>query len=125
MYQDASQFKIANTLIQDNTSEERDDRVEEPISENWREKILLIANPKSVQEEIITNAEVVVKTSSNDKMENNPPELPAAARRPRCDWRSPDYLKDYVIYTILSLCLLDIYIYMPETFSVHVRILDI
>ena len=87
VYQDASQFKTANTLIQENTREERDDWEEEPISEDWREKLLLIAHPKSVQKEIVTNAEEVVKTSSSDKMENNPPELPAAARRPRCDWR--------------------------------------
>ena len=79
MYRDASQFKIANALIQDSTSEERDDREEEPTSKDWREKILLNANPKSVQEEIITNTEEVVKTSSSDKMENKPSELPAAA----------------------------------------------
>ena len=96
VYRDASQFKIANALIQDNTSEERDDREEEPTSEDWREKILLNANPKSVQEEIITNTEEVVETSSSDKMENKPPELPAASSRPRRDRRRPDYLKDYV-----------------------------
>ena len=45
VYRDASQFKIANALIQDNTSEERDGREEEPTSEDWREKILLNANP--------------------------------------------------------------------------------
>ena len=96
MYRDASQFKIANVLIQDNTSEERDDREEEPTSEDWREKILLNANLKSVQEEIITNTEEVFESSSSDKMENKPPELPAAANRPRRDRRRPDYLKDYV-----------------------------
>ena len=46
VYRDASQFKIANALIQDNTSEERDDREEEPTSQDWREKILLNANPQ-------------------------------------------------------------------------------
>ena len=45
MYRDASQFKIANALIQDNASEERDDREGEPTTEDWREKILLNANP--------------------------------------------------------------------------------
>lgn len=79
-------------MTQYNTSEQRDDREEEPASEDWREKILLNANPKSVQEEIITNTEEVVETSS-DKMENKPP---AAANRPRCDRKRPDYLKDYV-----------------------------
>ena len=54
VYQDASQFKNANALIQDNTSEEREDR-EEPTSKEWREKILLNDNSKSVQEEINTS----------------------------------------------------------------------
>ncbi|XP_020617325.1 uncharacterized protein LOC110055289 [Orbicella faveolata] len=97
VYRDPSQFKIANALIQVNTSEGRDDREEEPNSEDRREKILLNANPQSVQEEIITNAEEVVETSSSDKMEQNKPsEFPAAVTRPRRDWRRPDYLKDYV-----------------------------
>ena len=96
MYRDARQFKIANALIQDNTSEERDDREEEPTSEDWREKTFLNANPRSVQKEIITSIEEVVKTNSSDKMESKPPELPAAASRPRRDRRRPDYLKDYV-----------------------------
>ena len=71
MYRDASQFNIANALIQDNTSEEREDREEEPTSEDWREKILLNANPKSVQEEIITNTEEVVETSAVTKWRTN------------------------------------------------------
>ena len=79
VYPDASQFKIANALIQDNANEERDDREEEPTSEGWRKKILLNANPKSIQEEIITSTEEVVETSSSDKMENKRPETPAAA----------------------------------------------
>ena len=97
MYRDASQFKIANALIQDNTSEERDDWEEEPSSEDWREKILLNANPQLVQEEIITNTEETTGTSNSDKVEQNkPPEIAAALPRPRRDRRRPDYLKDYV-----------------------------
>jgi len=69
VYRDTSQFRIANTLIQDNASEERDDREGEPTTEDWREKILLSANPQSVQEEIITNTEEMVETSSSDKTE--------------------------------------------------------
>ena len=34
VYRESSQFKIANALIQDNTSEERDDREEESTSED-------------------------------------------------------------------------------------------
>ena len=48
-------FKTANALIQDNNSEERDDWEEDPTTEDWREKILLNANPQSVQEEITAN----------------------------------------------------------------------
>jgi len=114
VYRDASQFKIANTLIQDNASEERDDREGEPTTEHWREKILLNANPQSVQEEIITNTEEMVETSSSDKTEQNKPtESSAAAARPKRDRRRPDYLKDYVTLTVLSLCSPDVDIYMP------------
>ena len=49
VYRDTSQFKIANALIQDNASKERDDREGEPTTEDWREKILLNANPQSDQ----------------------------------------------------------------------------
>ena len=86
VYPHASQFKIANALIQDNTSEERDYLEEEPTSEDWREEILLNANPQTIQEEIITNTEEIVETSSSDKMElNKPSEFPAAITRPRRD----------------------------------------
>ena len=57
MYRDARQLKIADALIQDNTSEERDGREEEPSSEDLREKLLLNANPQSVEEKIIPNIE--------------------------------------------------------------------
>ena len=43
VYRNASQFKIANALIQDHNCEKRDDREEEPTSDVWREKILLNA----------------------------------------------------------------------------------
>ena len=76
---DASQFKIANALIQDNASEERDDREGEPTTEDWREEILLNANPQSVQEGIITNTEEMVETSSGDKTEQNKPTESSAA----------------------------------------------
>ena len=102
MYRDASQFKIANALIQDNTSEERDDREEESTSKDWREKILLNTNPQSVQEEIITSTEETTETSSSDEMEQNKPsEIPAAVTRPKRDRRRPDYLKDYLNCTEL------------------------
>ena len=93
VYRDASQFKIANALIQDNTSGERDDREEESTPEDWREKILLNTNPQSAQEEIIISAEETAETSSSDKMEENKPsETPAAVTRTRCDRRRPGYL---------------------------------
>lgn len=95
VYRDASQFKLANALIQDNTSEERDDREEEPTSEDWRKKTLLNANPQSVQEEIITNTKETAETSSSDNMEQNKPsEIPAAVTTPKHDRRRPDYLKN-------------------------------
>ena len=90
---------MANALIhgQDNTSEESEDREEETTSENWREKMLLNANPQSIQQEIITSTEETAETSSSDKMEQNkPPEIPAAITRPKRDRRQPSYLKDYV-----------------------------
>ena len=98
-YRDASQFKIANALIQDNASEERANQEEEPTSEDWREKILLNANRQSVQEEIITSREEI--NTSKEKIitstaENSSSDKPAAVTRPRCDQRRPDYLKDYV-----------------------------
>ena len=97
LYGDASQCKIANALIQDNTSEERDDPEKEIISEDWREKILMNSNPQSIPEEINTNTEETAETSSSDQMEQNKPsEIPAAVTRPRRDRRRPDYLKDYV-----------------------------
>ncbi|KAL9967202.1 hypothetical protein ACROYT_G025380 [Oculina patagonica] len=77
---------------QDNASEERDDQEKEPTSEDWREKILVNANPKSVQEETITSTEEIIsstaETGSSDK--------PAAVTRPRRNRRRQDYLKDYV-----------------------------
>ncbi|KAL9982485.1 hypothetical protein ACROYT_G004533 [Oculina patagonica] len=92
MYRDASQFKIANALTQDNASEERDEQDKEPTSEDWRDKILLNANPHSVHEETTTSKEEIItstaETSSSDK--------PEAVTRPRRDRRRPDYLKDYV-----------------------------
>ena len=97
MYRDANQFKIANALVQDNASEEWDDREGEPTTEDWREKILLNANPQSVQEEIISSTEEMVETNSSDKTEQNKPTASSAAvARPRRDRRRPDYLKDYV-----------------------------
>ena len=65
MYGDTSQFKIANALIQDDTGEERDDWEGEPVSEDWREKVLLNASPQSVQEEFITNTEEMVEAKRN------------------------------------------------------------
>lgn len=38
VYCDASHFKIANALIQDNTSNESADQEEETTPEDWREK---------------------------------------------------------------------------------------
>ena len=35
-------------MLMDNTSEERGDLEEDPTSEDWREKILLNANPQQV-----------------------------------------------------------------------------
>jgi len=99
VYRYASQFKITKAFIQDNTSEERDDREGEPTTEDWREKILLNASPPSVQEEIITITEEVVETSSSKTKQNKLSELPAAVTRPRRDRRRPDYLKDYITQT--------------------------
>jgi len=79
VHRDTREVKVANALIRDNASEERDDWKREPASEDWREKILL-------------NASAVI-----DKTEQNRPlEFLAAVTRPRRGWRRPDYLKDYV-----------------------------
>ena len=125
MFSDAS--KIGNALIRDNTSEERSDLEEDPTSEDWREKMLLNANPQLVQEEIITKTKEMVETNSNDKMEQNkPPEVLAAVTRPRHDRRRPDYLQDYVTLTVLSSRLQDIDIYMPcNIFLFKLRTFDI
>ena len=127
VYGDASQFKIANALIQDNTSEERGDREEDPTSEDWREKILLNANPQWLQEEIITNTEEMVETSNSDKMEQNKAqEFPAAVTRPRRDRMRPEYLKDYITLPVVSVRLPDIDIYIPwNIFVFKLRTLDI
>ncbi|XP_078350665.1 uncharacterized protein LOC144635430 [Oculina patagonica] len=92
VYRDASQFKIANALTQDNASEERDDQEKEPTSEDWREKILLNANPQSVHEETITSREEIITSTAETSSSDKPP----AVTRPRRDRRRPDYLKDYV-----------------------------
>ena len=97
VYRDASQFKIANSLIQENTSEENEDQEEQKNQEDWREKILLNANPHSVQEETKeSSAKEAAKTNTSAKADQSKQPMPAAATRPRHDRKRPEYLKDFV-----------------------------
>ena len=83
VYRDASQFKIANSLIQENTSEENEDQEEQKNQEDWREKILLNADPHSVQEETKeSSAKEAAKTNTSDKADQSKQPMPAAATRP-------------------------------------------
>lgn len=97
VYCDASQFKIANSLIQENTSEENEDQEEQKNQEDWREKILLNAKPHSVQEETQeSSAKEAAKTNTSAKADQSKQPMPAAATRPRRDRKRPEYLKDFV-----------------------------
>ena len=126
VYRDASQFKISNALIQDNTSKEKDNRDEKPTSEDWREKILLSANLQSVQEEIITNTEETVETGSSDKMEQNKPsKIPTDVTRPRHDWRMTRLYERLCYQIVLSLWSPDIDTVPLEHFLFELRTLDI
>ena len=88
---------LHNTLIQENTSEENEDQEEQKNQEDWREKILLNANPHSVQEETKeSSAKEAAKTNTSDKADQSKQPMPAAATRPRRDRKRPEYLKDFV-----------------------------
>ena len=82
MYRDASQFKLANTLI-DNDQEVAEQRRESDSGDDWRW-------------EIFRNAEHAAEMEDSSS-KGEPPQASETGARPKRKRQPPRYLEDYVV----------------------------
>ena len=90
---DASQFKLANALIEDDPSEKLQDKTEASDPEEWRQENLRSVSPHSDVVEMAADKDQTVK--SNGVERTAPTKLPAEVR-PKRSRQRPCYLMDYV-----------------------------
>ena len=92
MCRDASQFKLANTLIEDDPRETLQDKIEASDPKKWRQEILQSVSPHSDVEEIVADKDQTAKSNGVEWTE--PMKTPEV--RLKCSRQRPRYLIDYV-----------------------------
>jgi len=84
VYRDASQFKLANALIENEPDEEFADKGGELDPEEWRLEILQTASPHSDLEETVTRKDQIVRSKISNGVElGKSPKTPAPEARPK------------------------------------------
>ena len=95
MYRDASQFKLANSLVEDDDKEWKPET--DSDQEKWREIAILSANPELDPEGETAPQNEDSKRSNCNQDKSKPPELISSptSTRPKRTRRKPVYYGDY------------------------------
>ena len=97
VYRDASQFKLANALIENDPDEEFVDKEGESDSEEWRQQILQNVSPQPDPGKTVPDKnQLAERNKSNGTELSNSPKTPVPEARAKRNRQRPTYLKDYV-----------------------------
>ena len=97
MYRDASQFKLANALIENDPDEEFVDKEGESNSEEWRQQIFQNVSPQPDLGKTLPDKNQLAESNNSNGAElSNSRKTPVPEARPKCNQQRPTYLKDYV-----------------------------
>ena len=97
VYRDASQFKLANALIENDPDEEFVDQEGESDSEEWRQQILQNFSAQPDPGKTVPDKNQLAESNNSNEAElSNSPKTPVPEARPKRNRQRPTYLKDYV-----------------------------